>query len=285
MARKIGWRAGESHTLVALGQNLSHQGQYGAALESVRSGLSVAVEIEHPLWTTYAHWALGLIYLDLLALPEAQQHLEQALKLARETGSMFWTRISTALLSLAYILQNEHSRAEAALQAVLGSADGRLDSVEWPAQTAMQRLVWYARAKLALAGRELLMALQIADHLIASTLNITPERPVLRLSALRGEALAALGRTVEAEAALRQALVVAMRQAEPPMQWRIHLALNRLYQAQERQAEAEREFAAAQAIIEELAATIEDTALRDNFRHKAPIPIKEPLITFSRRSE
>jgi tetratricopeptide (TPR) repeat protein len=175
MAREIGWRAGESHALIALGQNLYRQGKYGAALESVWSGLSVAVEIEHPLWTTYVHWALGLIYLDLLALPEAQQHLEQALRLARETGSMFWTHISTALLSLAYMLQNEHNRAEATLKAVIGSADGRLDSVEWPAQTTMQRLVWYARAKLALAGREPHLALQVADHLIASTPSITSD--------------------------------------------------------------------------------------------------------------
>jgi DNA-binding SARP family transcriptional activator/Flp pilus assembly protein TadD len=270
MAGEIGWRAGESHALVALGQNLSHQGQYGAALEAVRRGLSVAEEIKHPLWTTYAHWALGLIYLDLLALPEAQRQLEQALRLAHETGSMFWKHVSTALLSLAYMLQNEPDRAELTLKAVLGSADdGRLESVEWPTQTTMQRLVWYAWAKLALAGREPLLALQIADHLIASTSNITPERPVLRLSALRGEALAALGRTVEAEAALREALALATWQGEPPLKWRIHLALNRLYQAQERPIEAEREFAAAQAIVEDLAASVEEAALGDNFRQKA----------------
>jgi tetratricopeptide (TPR) repeat protein len=133
----------------------------------------------------------------------------------------------------------------------------------------MQRLVWYARAKLALASGKPHLALQIADHLIASTSNIAPKRPVLRLSVLRGEALAALGRRPEAEAVLGEALAVAKRQDEPPQQWRIHLAQGRLYQAQESHAEAEREFAAAQAIIEELAARIEEAALRDNFCQRA----------------
>ncbi len=74
---------------------------------------------------------------------------------------------------------------------------------------------------------------------------------------------------LEAEAALHQALAVATTQDEPPMQWHIHLALHRLYPVQERQVEAEHEFAAAQAIIEELAATVEDSTLRNNFRQKA----------------
>lgn len=268
MAREIGWRAGESHALLALGQNLSHQGQYGLALQAIQSGLAVAGEIEHPLWLTYAYWLSGLVHLDLLALPLARQQLERALGLARETGSMFWLRISTALLALTYIRLNEYDRAESVLAGMLGArakGDG-LDSVAWPEQTAMQRLIWYAHAELALACGEPRMALQIVEQLIAAAPPSAPERPALRLSKLRGEALTVLGRTAEAEAALREAQAAATTQDEPPLLWRIHLALSRLYQAQGQQAAAAAELAEAQAIIDPLAATIPDETLRDNFR-------------------
>jgi DNA-binding SARP family transcriptional activator len=268
-ARDIGWRAGESHALMALGQNLFHQGQYEHALNSIQAGLDVAVEIEHSLWMTYGHWALGLIHLDLLALPQAQQHLEQSLTLARETGSMFWLRISTSLLALIFIAQGELAQAESLLEGMIGSKTGRPDSVEWSAQTTMQRVVWYVRAELALACREPRLALQIVEQLIAATTNITKERPVARLSKLRGEALTALGQTTEAEAALRAAQAIAAAQGETPLLWRIHLGLGRLYQTQDRVAEATDEFAAAQAIIDELAANISDGALRENFRQGA----------------
>jgi tetratricopeptide (TPR) repeat protein len=170
---------------------------------------------------------------------------------------------------LIFIAQGELAQAESLLEGMIGSKTGRPDSVEWSAQTTMQRVVWYVRAELALACREPRLALQIVEQLIAATTNITKERPVARLSKLRGEALTALGQTTEAEAALRAAQAIAAAQGETPLLWRIHLGLGRLYQTQDRVAEATDEFAAAQAIIDELAANISDGALRENFRQGA----------------
>ncbi len=100
---------------------------------------------------------------------------------------------------------------------------------------------------------------------------MTREAPVLRLSKLHGDVLAALGQTAEAETALRQAQAVAESRGESPMLWRIHLAVSRLYQAQGRQAEAAAEFEVAQSIIEALAASIPDASIRDNFQRSVPI--------------
>lgn len=271
VAREIGWRAGESHALLALGQNLCHQGQYAAALHAAQAGLAVATEIDHSLWMTYAHWALGLIHLDLLDLAQAQQHLERSLALARQTASTFWLRVSTALLALVFIAQGKYIQAQSVLEGVLGSSNGEPHSVEWHVQTTMQRLVWYARAELALACGEPRLALQIVEQLIAYTTNITAERPALRLSKLRGEILMALGQTSEAQVALRAAQSVAAAQDESPLLWRIHLALGRLYQTQEQQAEAAAQFTAAQAIIEELVTNLEDATLRENFQRNATL--------------
>ncbi len=167
------------------------------------------------------------------------------------------------------IARGEHAQAQSVLSGTPGFDKDLPDWVEWPAQTTMQRLVWYARAELALACHEPNLALQIVEQLIASTMNITRERPVPRLSKLRGEALTALGQTTEAETALRAAQAIAAAQDEPPLLWRIHLSLGRLYQTQDRQAEADDEFATAQAIIDELDANISEGALRDKFRQGA----------------
>lgn len=265
-AREIGWRAGESHALLALGQNLCHLGQYAAALDAAQAGLAVAREIEHSLWTTYGHWALGLIHLDLLALLRAREHVEQALALAGETSSIFWLRISTALLALVFIAQGEHDEAHFLLEGVLGPAGGEPDAVEWQTQTAMQRLLWYTRAELAVACGEPRLALQIVEHLIACTTNGTGGSPALRLSRLRAEALMALGQTGEALTALRSAQSIAAAQDEQPLLWRIHLALGRMHKAQGQEAEAVAQFRAAQRIVEELVTDLEDVALRDNFQ-------------------
>ena len=63
------------------------------------------------------------------------------------------------------------------------------------------------------------------------------------------------------------------------MQWRICIALGNLYQAQGRNTEAEQAFVTARTLIEELAATITDEPLRDNFlqRATAMLPYSRPL--------
>ena len=64
-----------------------------------------------------------------------------------------------------------------------------------------------------------------------------------------------------------------------PTQWRICIALSNLYHAEGRNAEAEQAFATARTLIEELAATIVDEFLRDNFLHlaMAMLPHTRPL--------
>jgi DNA-binding SARP family transcriptional activator len=271
MAREIGWRAGESNALIALGLNHGFRGQYGPALEALRRGLAIATEIEHPLWKAFAHWALGVVYRDLSALATAQPHLEEALALARETGSILWTRASSALLALVYTAQGEIGRAESVLEAALHAGEGPPDAVDGSNQSAMERLVWYARAHVALASQEPHSALQIVERLIASSANLTSERPVLRLSKLRGETLVALRRTEEAEATLREAQALARRQGVQPQLWRIHHALGALYEAAGCPEEASRAFREARAIVETSAEHIPDTALRVSFREKVDI--------------
>jgi DNA-binding NarL/FixJ family response regulator len=158
-------------------------------------------------------------------------------------------------------LLHDLARAEALLTSVLGPVA--------PTQTLGQRLVWYARAELALASGKAGRALDIADELIASAKNVSTERPIPLLFKLRGEALSALKQFPAAETALRTAQKSATAQGARSLQWRIAVALGKLYQSQRRDEEAAHAFAAAQQTIERLASSLPDPSLREQFLQQA----------------
>jgi tetratricopeptide (TPR) repeat protein len=260
-AREIGQRSAEAYALFALAQYMGPHGEYTRVLEAAKASLTIAKQIEHRQWLTSAHWQLGVLYLDLLALPEAQQQLEQALTLAHELGSWNWIRIVSGFLAPLHLLQQDLTRAESILTAAL-EPDAAM-------QTMGQRLVWTARAELSLARGNPGLALDITDRLIASAANLTDEYVIPRLWKLRGEALAALHRSGEAETMLLAAQEAAQVQGLRPLLWRIYMALGKLYQTQVREAEAEQAFSTARLLIEELAANISDERVREHFLFQA----------------
>jgi tetratricopeptide (TPR) repeat protein len=257
LTREIGWRTGEAIALSMVGRHLGARGAYARALRLAQRAVALAEEIEHREWLAHAHDTAGVLYLDLLALPAARQQLEQAWVLATESGALFHVYCTIGFLASTYVLQGELGRAEATLAAA--------PAFDAAAPTVAQRQVLCVQAELALARCDPTLALQVVDRLIASAAHAAGERVVPRLSALRGEALMALQRWPEAEAALQAARQGALAQGARPRLWRIHAALGRLYRAQARQTDAERAWRVAQAIIQELAADVPDPGLRQNF--------------------
>jgi DNA-binding CsgD family transcriptional regulator len=257
IARAIGWRAGESWALWIMGgMVLATHGAYARAFEALGAALAIAGEIEHRQWLAAGHCMLGNAYADLLAFPRAKQHLELALSQARAADAHYWTRSATAWLASAALAQGDLAGAEAIL-------DGALDP-ELSLDSLAPRLLWCVVAELALVRGEPDRALQIADRLVASALHAAG-RPVARLEKLRGEALTALGDLEAAEAALRRACDTAAELGTRPVLWRASLALGRLYRTHGRQDEATAAFAAARALVDELAAEVPDEALRAGF--------------------
>jgi DNA-binding CsgD family transcriptional regulator len=271
LAREIGQRSAEAYTLLSLGQTLGPRGEYAQAFEAAHAGLALAEQIEHHEWMTYGYWELGALYLDLLALPQALQQLEQALALAQEIGSWNWIRIISGFLAPTYLLRQDLTRAESILDAALAP--------DAPSHTIGQRLIWAARAELALARRDPGLALNITDRLNASAVNISEERIIPSLWKLRGEALAAFGRVAEAETAFEAAQATAHTQGLRPLLWRICLALGKFYQTQACREEAEQAFSTARALLEEIAANVPDKHLREQFLSQATamLPQKRPL--------
>jgi DNA-binding NarL/FixJ family response regulator len=83
---------------------------------------------------------------------------------------------------------------------------------------------------------------------------------------------------------LAVAFAVATEQGNRSLLWRVHLARGRFYQTQADQLAAEREYAAARALVDEIALNIADEALRDNFLQSAYalIPIASPRRSIRR---
>ncbi len=261
IAREIGHRSAEAYALLQLGLCLGSQGDYGRALAAAQQSLDIAQEIEHRQWQTAAHTVLGGMLQGLLTYEQARDHCVQALALAHESGSLFWTCIATGYLASVTLRMHDLAQAEQLLHAVL--------SPNTPAETMAQRMAWCASVELALAQGHPARALAIIDQLMAAQFQDTQEQHSLRVLKLRGDALVMAQRPVEAESAYGSAQALAMAQGVRPIQWRISIALGHLYQGQRRTTEAEQAFATARTVIEELAASIADEPLRDNFLHLA----------------
>jgi len=200
----------------------------------------------------------------LLAPDQAITALATGLSLARELGSAFWTATLSAYAGRAYILNHDLTAAQAILQPMMPR--------EQLPRTIAERDVTLTWGELAQAQGEPEVALQIAEHLLATVPGQQPEQPtqpIPHLLRLQGEALLDLSRFDEAVAALENARRGAMERNARPLLWTIHRSLGRAHQFRQRNDEARQEIAAARRLIGELAATIEDSALRATFTQAA----------------
>jgi adenylate cyclase len=261
ITRAIGSPAGEAWVAWSLGTLQIVQGRYGQALEVIQRGLDIATQIGHREWIVGNRCMLGVLYLELLAPEEARQQLEAALILAEELGSRVWLRQVTGTLAAAYCLLDDSTQSQMLLGTVL--------SAETPMDTQNKRYCWARRAELALCQGDAALALDIVERLIASAPGMSPGRVITFLWKLKGEALSATGQTEQAGSLLQAAIENAQATGERFLLWRLHASLGRLYRATDRQPEAETEFAKARKLVGELADTVPEGELRDNFLQRA----------------
>jgi predicted ATPase/DNA-binding NarL/FixJ family response regulator len=273
LSREIDWRAGEAYALEYLGSLLAYRGDYGPGLAAAQRGLELAQAIDHRQWQVWGHIVLGLIYLELLILEEAYRHLKSSRAIATEVGSSFMMTLATSFLVSTCILQDRLDEAAALLPERLP------DSIVTADYTLLK-----ATVELTLAHQDPSQTLQLLDRLdLSDRTNWLGAMAYYygSLLQLRGEALTRLERLDEAEADLQSALDICQQHGVRMGLWRIQLALGKVYQARADPKRAEVAFAAARTLVEELAATITDDTLRENFHHRAMalIPPARPLTS------
>jgi DNA-binding CsgD family transcriptional regulator len=262
LAREIGSRAGEVYALC----NLAFvEGRHSPALALDLAGqaLRLAEEIGHAQWGIRTHHLRGLLYAALLDLPAAERELELAQALATELRSTFWNFLLGADLASVLVQRRELDRAAQVLDAV--------QTDETPLVSFAQRRAWLIRGELTLAQGQPSRALSIVDRLLGVAfggVEAKSER-VPHLGHLKGRALLALDRVEEASAELRAARDGAFSTGLPSLLWQVHLALGECAQRLSDRAGADQEFAAARLVVDSLAATIENEAMRETFMRNA----------------
>lgn len=276
LARTTNWRSQEGYVHALLSWYAGYRGEYDLALDRAQMCLAIVREIEHRQWTCLAHNVFGWLYLDLFALERAQAHLEQALSFARQLEStLFIQSVSEPLVTLR-ILQNDLAGAQGVLDAI--------DPGDASNATFTGRLCLTARAELELARGNPDVAQQLAAELIASARP--PESTIIpRLWLLRGQALAARGQFDEAQTALVAARDALAARDLAPRLWRAHLALGKLFQAQDRRKDADAEYSTARRIVEDLAADLSDPELRATFLQGANRQLPRPRELTPRRAD
>jgi DNA-binding CsgD family transcriptional regulator len=204
-----------------------------------------------------ARWGLARLYGAMLLAAREREELEQILTLARSIHSRIWVSSIAAALASTWLAMGNVDAAETLLEDIAPN--------EIPMRTQGQRLLWQARAELALARGRPDDALAIADRLYASAANLTDEGAIPLLARLKARALVARGEHGPAEALLRHARQTAREEGALPMQRSLHLALSQRLREQGRTDEALLEERSAREIGERLAATIPDHELRERF--------------------
>ncbi len=241
----------------SLGLVRTVSGQFGGALEVLQNSLIVAIDLGHLEWEVSNRFALGTLYAEMFAPKRAQRELEQSLELCRGLQSQHWINSVSGTLAAAYNLLGDSENALACLQNVL--------SPQTSMDTMGKRYCWARRAELALFQGDPVLALKITEELTASALGLSPGGVITFLWQLKAEAFAALGRTDKAEHLLQVAISNARALEERFLLWRVHASLGRLYRATDRKKYAWREFSLAGELVQELADTIQDKALKSNF--------------------
>ena len=271
LAHEIGWRTGEAFVRFLIADCLAWRGEYDRAIPLAHEALAQAEEIDHLEWTAGSFRLLGVLSLDLLSPHAAREHLEAAHRIAQRLGSHVWIRWTAAPLAVARARTSDLQGAldlweRAARLSAAGAGDTPADA-DSRTLTLGERQLWLARAELALAEHKPEMTLEIVDARLASERAANPNGVlgVPRLSLLRAEALAALGRYEDAERVLEGARREAVEQSAHPMVWKIEAALGHVYRLQRRRLEARRAFDTARAVADELASKIPDERLRTRF--------------------
>jgi DNA-binding CsgD family transcriptional regulator len=280
LARDIGWRSGEAYALQYLGSLLAYQGQYGQGLHYAREGLELAQAIDHHLWQAWGHIVLGTIHSELLSLEPTLRHLQTALETAGDVGSSFMTSLAGGLLASIYIQQDRLHEAASLLPGKITDDMLRTD---------------YARLRAAV---ELRMVRDEPDQILKLLDRLhVPQRANWRgamayyygtILYLRAETLLRLQDLPQAQATLQDLLDLHRQNGIGMGRWRVLILLGRVQRAAGDRRQAAATFGDARADITQLAGTVFDQDLRQNFRRRAldmipPAPSLTPRQETKRR--
>ena len=261
----VGWYFQLTNSF-AEGLILGSKGAYRQALAALHGSLIIGERLgDH-----YAHGrclnTLGWIYSELEDHERALGFNTQALRAVLampepEPEALNNTRINLGdnLMALGRL-----DEAEQQFQAVE-------EVVRQPISAERYMLWYYAQhlfhsiGELYLARGQAVRAYNYAGECLALAEPSDSKKNIIKGRHLRGQALLAMGKHAEAEPELTCALGVARRIGNPPQLWKTLAALGELRHAQGRSADAQRAYQESMALIDNVAADLDDRELCETF--------------------
>jgi class 3 adenylate cyclase/tetratricopeptide (TPR) repeat protein len=265
IAEEISWLPGQAFAHCQRAIAASSVGEYGSALTFAAKALEIATAIEHRQWQTFSHYNLGCFYTDLGARGPAIEHFDRACELALSNNSQHWIRITNADKARSLARWRQYDDAEAILAEHLPP--------DLPMISVAQRGMWLAKAEVLMGRGEMESALQVLDGLGTSAKNVgfLSLRAIPYLSMLRGKALLELGRPDDAAPDIDACLEASRGLGLRPLEWMALAALADLAHAGGHDDEARAHASQALEVVDELAATIDDAAVRHMYLISEPV--------------
>jgi DNA-binding CsgD family transcriptional regulator len=263
ITQEIGWRDGEAYAHIQLSQAYAFQGAIDSALNHCQRGLEIALEIEHILWQIAGYQNLGIIFYFSLALDRAGDYVRQALQKAQASGAQIWADSSRSLLALIRLANGDVSGASEVLPEV------QLP-ISQPESLGTRYLAW-AQAETALAQGKPEQARAIVEGIIANLphLHQWQDRTLMLFYHVRGRAFLALGRVEEAQESLQESITLCEDFGMQAILWRCHADLARRHLTARDRIAAEKAWMAAHQCLTNLARTIPQETMRQNFQRAA----------------
>lgn len=144
--------------------------------------------------------------------------------------------------------------------------------------TMGQRYLWMTKAQSLFMQRNYDEALKIIETLIHSLPNSNDETEYQnpRLNKIRADILTGMRRYASAEKILTKTLDSVKMLDLPSQEWRLYASLHRVMRLQGKGEQAQDAFNNAQTIINDLAKTIPDKKIQEEFRRQANVQIAKP---------
>jgi class 3 adenylate cyclase/tetratricopeptide (TPR) repeat protein len=201
---------------------------------------------------------LATVYASLGDPERARELARVALEVAEERQSISRPWVLGAMAEI-HLLAAELDEAETA------AGESQVELLPEPLQSTASVQVALVRGRIALARGDHATAVEIADRILDRLRALEIRLFVTDALLLRGRALAAAGRSDEAEATLQQARSEAQRLECRRVLWQVLRELGRVLGARGDAVAADEPRAEAAAIVERIAASIDDPGLRSGF--------------------
>jgi len=251
------------YSVLNLNHALLEVGEYEQALRVTQQGVEMARTLPNPTLLFFLLTVLGAVHQAMLSLEEAREALIESLTLSETIVVRSYHVLATSSLCANRALAGDWKSAYTyALETV---------AVRKDIETSLPFIDFlrYFETEALLRGGDEERAREDVRRLGAgSRTNRRQRLPYLRALATLAEFD---GETREALASLQEAAVLANEIGLPGELWQIEVALGEVYASSGQREQAHRAFARAMAIVQKLAANMEDEARRSNFLAEAAV--------------